>query len=348
MGLVGAAFEFGVVLHAHKEGPVGQLHGLHQLSIRRQAAQGEPGGGQRLPIGVVELIAVAVPLHDLPSTVAALHRRAPPDHAGVGPQTQGAALVDVLTLAGHEVDHLVLALFVKLPGVGVRDTRHVPGKFDDRDLHPQADAEIMELMLSGVLRRKNHPRNPPAAKAARHKNAVQPGEQRGHVFRSDFLRVDPADVDVDLVGKPGVAQRLRDGEIGVVQGDVFPHKADLHTVGAGAVHPFHQLRPLCQVRVGDLQAQLPADHRGKVGALQHQRGFIKIGQGEVFNHAVGLDVAEQGNLLENRVLQRLVTAEDDEIRVNAHALEFLDRMLRRLGLVFLRAVQPGHQRDVEE
>ena len=60
MGLVGAGFEFRVELHAHVEGPLAQLHGLHQMAVRGQTGEGQAAVGKHIPIVVVELIAVAV------------------------------------------------------------------------------------------------------------------------------------------------------------------------------------------------------------------------------------------------------------------------------------------------
>ena len=71
MGLVGPGFELRMVLDAHIEGPVGELHRLHQPPVGRKAGEGETMCRQHLPVIVVELIAVPVPLGDLPGAVAA-------------------------------------------------------------------------------------------------------------------------------------------------------------------------------------------------------------------------------------------------------------------------------------
>ena len=63
---------------------------------------------------------------------------------------------------------------------------------------------------------------------------------------------------------------------------------------------------------------------------------------------LGLDVAEHGDLAENLFFQRLVAAQHDDIRRDAHALQLLDRVLGRLGLVFVAAPQEGHQRHMDE
>ena len=57
---VRAAAELGVELDADEEGVVPQLHDLDEAAVRRDAAGDQPGLGQLLAVGVVELEAVAV------------------------------------------------------------------------------------------------------------------------------------------------------------------------------------------------------------------------------------------------------------------------------------------------
>ena len=138
-----------------------------------------------------------------------------------------------------------------------------------------------------------------------------------------------------------MAQGLGHREIGVVELDVFAHKADLHVSPQG-LDPLHQGSPFAQVRGVGLDAQLPADHRGEAGALQHQGRLVEDRQGPVFDDTVGLDVTEEADLPEDALLQGLVAAQDDDIRADAHALQLLDRVLGGLGLVLLGAVQVRH------
>ena len=112
--------------------------------------------------------------------------------------------------------------------------------------------------------------------------------------------------------------------------------------------PLHHVFPLRQLRGRGVDAQLPADHRGKVELLQHQRRFIQAGQRDVLNDAVGLYIAEHGDFLKNRRLQRLVAPEDDEVGIDPHALKLLDRVLGGLGLVLIGAPEEGHQRHMDK
>ena len=72
---------------------------------------------------------------------------------GHAPRRSVPPFVNFVALAGHEVDDLVLADFIKLAGVRVLDAGHVAGEFDDCDLHAEADAEVGKTVLARVLRR---------------------------------------------------------------------------------------------------------------------------------------------------------------------------------------------------
>ena len=290
---------------------------------------------------------MAVTLGDLQRAVAPLHGGAGPDHTGIGPQPQRAALVDLVALSRHEVDDLVFAQFVELAGIRVGDPGGVAGIFDHSDLHSQADAEIGYPMLPGVFRRQDHAVDPPLTEAAGDDDAVQRAQNRLRIAFRNGLGVDPADVHLSPQSIARMAQCLCHGEIGVMKLNVFAHQTDGHT-SVRMFDPLHHVFPLRQLRGRGVDAQLPADHRGKVGLLQHQRRFIQTGQRDVLNDAVGLYIAEHGDFLENRRLQRLVAPEDNEVGIDPHALKLLDRVLGGLGLVLIGALEEGHQRHMDK
>ena len=155
------------------------------------------------------------------------------------------------------------------------------------------------------------------------------------------------DFHMHAVKKARVPQRLRHRQVGVVQRDVFSHQSDADVFLRRPATLDH-VRPIAQVGRRRVDAQFAADHLGEAGAFQHQRRFIQIRQRSVFDHAVRADVAEQRNLAVDGFLQRLVAAQDDDVRVDAHALQFLDRMLRGLGLMLVRAAQERHERHMDE
>ena len=141
---------------------------------------------------------------------------------------------------------------------------------------------------------------------------------------------------------------FRDRQIGVMQFCIFADQPDLHTVVPGPADAFHHLPPFPEVRFRRLQAQLPADDIGKAGLLQHERRLIKDGQSPVLDHAVLLHIAEHGDLLHDGGIDRGIAAQDDEIRVDPHPLQLLDRMLGRLGFVLTGSLQIGHQGHMDK
>ncbi len=347
VGAVRAAFKLRVVLDAHEEGMAAQLHRLNQLPIRGETGEREPRVGQGHAVGVVELIAVAVPLGDPERAIAAGHGGVRPDAAGPGAEPKRAALVDIFALAGHEVDDLVFTELIELPGVCARDPCDVAGKLNHRHLHAEADAEIGNTALPGILCGENHPLHTAAAEAAGDEDARRAGERFADVLRRQRLGVDPADIHMRIICVTRVAQGLSHGEIGVLQLDVFPDERD-GDLTPGGLDLLHHRLPLPEVGRGAGEPKPAADRLGETRTLQHQRRLIEAVQRAVFDHAVGPHVAEQGDLLKDRALQRLVTAQDDDVRVDAHALQFLDGVLGGLGLVLVGAGEIGHQRHMDE
>ena len=148
-------------------------------------------------------------------------------------------------------------------------------------------------------------------------------------------------------GPPGVAQRLGDREVGVGQLDVLAHQGDLE-LRLGPLDAVHQGPPGGQVgRLGGgPEAQLADDEVAQPLGLQEQRHLVdrggRLGRDDAFlGH-----VAEEGDLLAHLVADRLVRAQDDDVRLDADAAQLLDRVLGGLGLELAGGGQRRQQRDV--
>ena len=59
-------------------------------------------------------------------------------------------------------------------------------------------------------------------------------------------------------------------------------------------------------------------------------------------------VTEQSNLVLDGLIQRMLTSADDDIRLDAHALQILNTGLGRFGLQFLRSTQIRNQRYMDQ
>ena len=289
---------------------------------------------------------MTVPLGNLGSAIAAGHRRIRRNHTGIRTKTQGAALVNRLALTRHKINDLIGGFRIKFTGVGICQTRKT-GVFDDHDLHAETDAEVWDGVFSAVLRSQDHALNSTGTKAAGHKNAIQLSQRILIGFRRQRFGVNPANADFGIQGVSRMAQGLRHRQIGIMQLHVFSDQADGDAFFK-MVNALHQCLPLIQNRLRCLQPQLPAHDAGEVLLLQHQRRLVQVGERDIFDDAVRLYVAEQADFLENAVLQRLVTAQNHDVRLDAHALQLPDGVLGGLGLVLVGAPQEGHQRHMDK
>ena len=263
------------------------------------------------------------------------------------PQAHGAALGDVALLVGHQRDDVVLAVRGELAGVRIGIAQHIAGKLHDHDLHAQADAEVGHMILAGVLCGLDHSLNAAVTEAAGHDDAVHIGEGflTGGLV-GQILALDPADLHLAVVLKTGVVEALHDGEVGVVQLDVFAYQRDGAGLAAGGDAGDHLL-PLGQVGRGDVQLQLLDHHIVQTVGVEHQRALVEAGHGQVLDDALRLHVAEGADLAADVAAHAAVGTQDDDVGVDAHALQLLDGVLCRLRFVLVRAGDVGHQHDVD-
>ena len=286
-------------------------------------------------------------LIDVGRAVSLKHLRAGDDLTGVSAQPQGAALGDGIILVRQEVNDLMGALRVKFTGVGVRHARHRPRKGDDGYLHTQADAEIGHVVLPAVVRCSDHAVDAPGTEAAGHDDAGAVPQHLFYVLPGNGLGIDPPDIHIGSQIKARMAQCLGNGQIGIVELDILAHKTDGHILIPGIDLMQHPI-PVGQINVGSVDVQLPADDGGKVLLFQHNGGLIQAGQGDILNDAVRLHVAEHGDLAEDALLQRLIAAQDNDIRLYTQTLQFLDGVLGRFALMLIGAPQERHQCHMDE
>ena len=110
----------------------------------------------------------------------------------------------------------------------------------------------------------------------------------------------------------------------------------------------HHILPFGKVALRSVYAELAADYRGEICFFEHQRCFIKIGKSDIFYYAVGLYIAEKRDFLEDGILKRFITTQNNDIRVDTHSAKLLYRVLCRLRLMLVRAAKKRHERDMNE
>ena len=251
----------------------GRLHGLDQFAGGGSAGNQQPGLLELAAIGVVELIAVAMALGDRVPLVSLRHDGARCDLAGIRAQTHGAAFFGDALLACHRVNHRIGGFGVKLRGTCVLPAQHTARISHDCDLHAEANAEIGNAAHARIVCRADHAFHAARTKAPRQDDAVHAGEQlvRGRV--ADFLGIDPLDIHKAADFVAGVAQRLGNGQISVMQLDVFANKRDFD-MPLARIDARQHVHPFRQVGLGRIHRQLAADDLGQMALLEHERRAI--------------------------------------------------------------------------
>ena len=63
---------------------------------------------------------------------------------------------------------------------------------------------------------------------------------------------------------------------------------------------------------------------------------------------LGWDIGKEGYLGGNILVERMLRAADNQVGADTKPLQFLHRVLRRLGLLFANGAHHRHQRGVDE
>lgn len=151
-------------------------------------------------------------------------------------------------------------------------------------------------MLTGIADGFDHAVDAAAAEAAGDDDAGHIAQNFADVLGRDGLGVDPVDLHMGVVCHTGVAQRLCDAEVGVVQLRILADEGDVDA--ALRVHPaVAHLPPLRQIRLALRQAQIAQHDLGQMLVLHHQGDLIENAGVEVLQHMVRADIAEQGELV---------------------------------------------------
>ncbi len=131
---------------------------------------------------------------------------------------------------------------IHLRRVGAVQPDDVPGELRDRDVHPEADAEVRDPALAGHAAGRDLALPPARPEPARDEDAVRALELGRGLLRAHALGVDPADAHVRAVVDPGVLERLVDGEVRVLELHVLADERDLDLAVALA-DPLRRARP---------------------------------------------------------------------------------------------------------
>ena len=225
----------------------------------------------------------------------------------------------------------------------------VARRLDHRHLHAEADAEERHLALARELHRL---RSCLRCRARRSRPApgcrARPRDGCTASSRSNISAVDPVQLHLHIVGDPAMGQRLGQRFVAVDQVVYLPTTA-MRTSPSGSRTPLHDPLPARQVgrrrrRQAEMPQHLAVQALGVIGDRHLVDGVHVQGR----DHRLGPHVAEQRDLAPVVLRDLAVAAAEQHVRLDADALQLLDRMLGRLGLELARRRDVGHQGQMDE
>ena len=216
------------------------------------------------------------------------------------------------------------------------------------DLQTEAQAKSRKPVLTGELQSTDLAVDAADAEASWHDDAVDLVERcRSALFGLALIGGDPLDVHFGVVGEAASLDGLGDGQVGVGQIDVLADDGDVHFV-LRMVHALQQILPLVPIDIMERQAEL-ADHIGVEAFVEQDlRHVVDARRIHAIDHAFGIHVAHQGDLVLDGLIQRTVGTQDQRIRGDAELTQHHHGMLGRLGLELMGGGDVRHQRDMHE
>ena len=226
---------------------------------------------------------------------------------------------------------------VELGRVCILPAENMARKFYDRDLKSEANAEVRNVVFARIFCRKYHSLNTAVSEAAGNENTAAISEYGRDIILRKLLGIDPLYLHNGVVCRRRMVKRLGNGQISVVQLNIFADKGYLHRA-VSSLDPAYHGFPLGKIRLGAIKAESAANNRGQALVLEQQRRFIQRGGRCVLDDALRLNVAEKSYLAADIVaLSGLVRAADENIRLDADRQQLLDRVLRGLAFKLARA-----------
>ena len=356
MAVTGGGPELRVELASDEPGMVGHLDDLDEGAVERLAGDLESRVLQRVHVGIVELVAMPVPLADDVGAVHRAHPRLAPqpnflcaeshrpaEVRPFAPALERAVLADPL---GDQRDDRMRGRAIELRAVGINDPRAMAGVLDHRDLHPEADAAIRHLVLACVAHRLDLSVNPALAESAGDEDRVHPVET-ANAGALDLLGVDVADLDSGPGMDSAMDERLAERLVGLRELDVLPDHRDPN-LPARALDAVNDRVPFGEIALRRFQPE-PLHHQVVEPLLVEHAGdpVDTVGVVAVDHRALG-HVGEQGDLAPFTAGEDTLGPAEQDVRLDADRAQLLHRMLRRLRLQLTGGADIGHQREMNE
>ena len=299
-----------------------------------------------LAVFVVEFESVPVPFLNQGLAVGPGSAAAVNQLAGIIAQAHRGAFVFNFLLLRQEVDNRMERFWDEFGGVWFHGTEDMAGKLDDHDMQPQAQPQVGYLVFPGVSGRLDFTFDTPLAEATRDDDPLGGAQQGFDIVLVKFFRVHPEQVEFPVIMESGVIERLTHRVIGIVQLDVFTHQGNINRVARG-LDALHHFPPLPQFGRTSLDAELFNDNLSQAGLLEYQGDFVYRFNGGQGDHRLALDITEEGYLVRDSFGDGIVTAADDDVRLDTDAAQLVNAVLGGLGLQLHGGVEVGEEGHVD-
>ena len=153
--------------------------------------------------------------------------------------------------------------------------------------------------------------------------------------------------DVAAVVEAGVAQRLGDRQVGVLELDVLADERDPDRLGR-RVDALGQALPARQLGRGRVEPQVIEDEVVDALLAEHERDLVDVVDVAGRHDRVDREAGEQRDLAPVGLAERLLGPAHDHVGRDPDPAQLVDRVLGRLGLELARVADERHQREVDE
>ncbi len=150
-----------------------------------------------------------------------------------------------------------------------------------------------------------------------------------------------------LVGHAAVDERLVERFVRVLEVHVLADDADLHRAALGGLEALDDALPGRELGTPAPDVEALADEIVEPLGLEVQRHLVDAGDVDRRDDRFHGHVAEEGDLVLGRLVQRGLGAADEDVRLDADLAHLADGVLGRLGLQLARGLDVRDQRDVE-
>src|SRR3989304_2975122 len=164
-------FEFRVELSSEKPWMIFDFYYLNEIFLRIQAAYDHSCLYEIIPVEIIEFISVTMAFTYPGALISLTGSRVRHKDAGISAKTHCPALI-LSFLVRHYMYYRMSGFLIELSAVSLIESCHMPCKFNNRALHPEAYSEKWYFMLPRILNCSYFPLNTPVAESSRDNDTV--------------------------------------------------------------------------------------------------------------------------------------------------------------------------------